>query len=88
MVRDLYKRVLTVGRDYPLGLAYVRSRAKREFGVNAGLTQEEDIMRAIRRGRWQVKEMAAVVQLRKYRQLRNRYGDAREAVHPAEPSGQ
>jgi hypothetical protein len=29
LVRDLYKRVILVGRDYPLGLDYVRSQWKK-----------------------------------------------------------
>ena len=31
LVRDLYKKLLTVGRDYPAGLDHVRDRAKREI---------------------------------------------------------
>lgn len=34
MVRDLYKRLLLVGRDYPKGLDYVRARAKEAFLKN------------------------------------------------------
>ncbi len=38
--------------------------------ANAVLGTQAELMRAIRRGRWMVKEMLAVSQLRKYRQLR------------------
>jgi hypothetical protein len=79
LVRDLYKRVLAVGRDYPLGLDYVRNKAKEAFRANANLTDEVEVKRAVNRGRWRVKEMIAVIQLRKYRQLNKRYvvdGDA------------
>jgi hypothetical protein len=30
LVRDLYQRFLTVGRDYPLGLPYVREKVRRK----------------------------------------------------------
>jgi hypothetical protein len=74
LVRDLYRRVLHVGKDYPGGLAYVRQRAKGDFARNAGLTEERDILAAVHRGRWWVNEMVGVVQLRKYRAMAQRYG--------------
>jgi Complex 1 protein (LYR family) len=73
LVRDLYKRVLTVGKDYPMGLDYVRMKAKDAFRANAGLTDEVEVKRAVNRGRWRVKEMIAVIQLRKYRQINKSY---------------
>ncbi len=76
LVTDLYKRFLLVGRDYPLGLPHVREKVKAAFQANAGLTSEEDIARAVAKGRWWVKELVGVVQLKKYRTLRARYGDA------------
>ena len=72
-VRDLYKRILVVGRDYPAGLEHVRERAKAEFGKRAGLTDDVDIKRAIAYGRYMVKEMIGVVQLKKYRTMKKRY---------------
>ena len=63
----------------------MREKAKAEFAKNAVLGTEAELMRAIRRGRWQVKEMTAIIQLRKYRQLRQRYGDAREDDGMEEP---
>ena len=72
-VRDLYKRILVVGRDYPAGLDHVRERAKAEFGKRAGLTDDVDIKRAIAYGRYMVKEMIGVVQLKKYRTMKKRY---------------
>ena len=42
LVRDLYKKLLTVGRDYPAGLDHVRDRAKREiFGRRCALQQKQ-----------------------------------------------
>lgn len=64
-VRDLYKRVLHVGRDYPLGLPTVRERAKQWFRANAHLTDETEIHQAVARGRWYVNEMIGVIKLKK-----------------------
>lgn len=72
-VRDLYKRFLHVGGDYPLGLAYVREKAKAAFFANRHLTDPVEIKRAIHRGRWMVQEMIGVIQLKKYRTLNSRY---------------
>jgi hypothetical protein len=74
LVRDLYRRILHVGKDYPGGLPYVRGRAKADFAKNAGLTAERDILVAVHRGRWWANEMVGVVQLRKYRAMAQRYG--------------
>ena len=74
LVRNLYKRILLVGRDYPLGLDYVREKAKAQFFGRAALTDEIEVKRAINYGRYMVKEMQGVIQLRKYRAMRKRYG--------------
>ena len=72
-----------MGRDYPQGLSYVRENAKKAFFQNASLTEEDDIMRAVAKGRWWVKELIGIVQLRKYRTLRQRYGDPTTGVEAA-----
>ena len=48
-VRDLYKSILVVGRDYPAGLEHVRERAKAEFGKRAALTDDARDQAAIAR---------------------------------------
>lgn len=73
IVRDLYKRVLTVGREYPKGLAWVREKAKAKFFENRHLTDEGAIKKAVHEGRWYVKEMVATIQFKKYRAMKNRY---------------
>jgi len=60
-VRDLYKRFITVGRDYPKGLQYIREKAKVGFMANKHLSSDEDINRAVGRGRYMVKEMIGVI---------------------------
>jgi hypothetical protein len=92
LVRDLYKRVLIVGQDYPTGLAHVKQvwkRALRETKVGSNSTngdatdEEKMLLMAIHKGRLAVKEMIGIIQLRKYRSLKQRYGtttaDADEA---------
>ena len=75
IVRDLYKRILVVGRDYPPGLDYVRERAKTEFAKRAALTDDVEIKRAVAYGRYMVKEMVGVIQLKKYRTIKRRYAE-------------
>jgi hypothetical protein len=126
LVRDLYKRVLTVGRDYPTGLSHVKEKWKTaildpkncpscygyngEIGgnkssnnnnnnnnpqkidpknnnndntsvVTTGMANiqskqcEEEILFAVHKGRCFVKEMIGVIQLKKYRTMKQRYGE-------------
>jgi len=72
-VRDLYKRIILVGRDYPKGLDWVRSKAKPWFLQNKDLTDEVEIRRKVAVGRFWVREMESVIYLKKYRTLRKRY---------------
>ena len=45
------------------------------FFANAHLDNEEDIIHAVARGRWYLKnEVIGAIQLKKYRTLRKRYG--------------
>mmetsp|Transcript_2054 Transcript_2054/g.4843 ORF Transcript_2054/g.4843 Transcript_2054/m.4843 type:complete len:81 (+) Transcript_2054:195-437(+) len=74
LVRDLYKRVITVGKDYPGGMELVRRKAKAWFRENTEISGELEIRRAVARGRWYVKnELTAVIQLKKYRTIKARY---------------
>jgi len=74
-VRDLYKRLITVGRDYPTGLSHVREKVKREFFKRANLHDGLEINRAINYGRHMVREMTGIIQFKKYRALKQRYED-------------
>ncbi len=76
LVRNLYKRVLIVGRDYPAGLEHVKKKAKEYFQQNAHLTDDFEIKRAVARGRWYVRnEITGVIKLKKYRTMKQRYYD-------------
>eukprot|EP00035_Acanthoeca_spectabilis_P000137 m.71180 g.71180 ORF g.71180 m.71180 type:complete len:80 (-) comp10055_c0_seq1:368-607(-) len=74
LVRDLYKRVLVVGKEYPGGMEVVRRKAKQYFRENAHLTTEEEIKKAVSRGRWYLNhEIIGVIKLKKYRTMAQRY---------------
>ena len=92
LVRDLYKRALVVGRDYPLGLEYVRRTWKTAIRNQRNcpscyldnLTSdpiacldapgcEKELRKAVARGRFMVREMIGVIQLKKYRTMKRRY---------------
>ena len=79
VVRDLYKQILVVGRAYPAGLDAVRDRAKREFRERADLRSEAEIRKAVGYvKRYMLREMRALIQLKKYRTLKAKgYGARR-----------
>mmetsp|Transcript_21062 Transcript_21062/g.32145 ORF Transcript_21062/g.32145 Transcript_21062/m.32145 type:complete len:129 (-) Transcript_21062:618-1004(-) len=98
LVRDLYKRAIVVGRDYPHpdGLNYVRNMWKKalraykypsekcevtdvkQVGRRRGkfdAEDEKDLLKAVARGRYMIREMIGVIQLKKYRTMKQRYSD-------------
>lgn len=86
LVRDLYKRAIIVGRDYPLGLDYVRETWKKAlrnpqncpsfYSENAQPREcEKELRKAVGKGRFYVREMIGVIQLKKYRAMKQRYDD-------------
>ena len=52
----------------------MRDKAKRAFLENAHLRDEAELKRAVGRGRYMVRELQGVSQLKKYRTLKERYG--------------
>jgi hypothetical protein len=95
LVRDLYKRALLVGRDYPLGLDYVRTKWKEALRnpkncpscytvdgqpipypqIHPDSEKEKELRKAVGKGRYMVREMVALIQLKKYRTLKERYSE-------------
>jgi len=73
LVRDLYKRILVVGKDYPLGLDWVKTKAKPWIRQNAELTEEREIRKKVGEGRFWVREMQSVIKMKKYRTMKKRY---------------
>merc|ERR1711862_142022 len=91
LVRDLYKRVVIVGKDYPLGMDYVRKTWKMAifkeencpscYNTSKGLASpqcEREIRLAVGKGRHMVNEMIGVIQLKKYRTMKKRYSWAKD----------
>ncbi len=75
-----------VGKDYPLGQAYVREKAKAAILKNKDLdvTDQAAFHKAINAGRWWVNELIGVIKLRKYRTMKQRYGNSDALVHEME----
>ena len=99
LVRDLYKRALLAGRDYPHpeGMDYVRRKWKMALrdsrncpscydalsatAADPSLSSERcerEIRKSVGRGRHMIREMVGIIQLKKYRVMRSRYGEGFE----------
>ncbi|KAK8725242.1 hypothetical protein OTU49_010769 [Cherax quadricarinatus] len=74
-VIQLYKNLLYLGREYPMGYEYFREKLKRSFLKNKDATDPEQIKMMIGRGEFVIKEIEALYMLRKYRTLKRRYYD-------------
>ena len=73
-VKQLYKTLLYLGRDYPQGYtSYFRPRLHSAFSKNATLSTEADVEAAIRRGEYMVKELEAFYFLKRYRHVKRAY---------------
>ncbi|KAI1120630.1 complex 1 protein [Nemania abortiva] len=72
----IYKELLHLGKDYPLGFSYFRPRLHRAFMANAQLQKEEDVQKGIERAEFVRKEIEALYYLKRYRTLRKRYDGA------------
>ncbi|KAJ6260989.1 hypothetical protein Dda_3654 [Drechslerella dactyloides] len=73
-VLALYKDLLYLGRRYPLGYPYFRTRCHAAFARNAGLTDESAIRQGIERAAFVKREVEALYSLTKYRAMKKRYG--------------
>jgi len=69
----IYKELLYLGREYPLGYTYFRSRLHAAFISKAALSGEDEIAVAIARAEYVKKEIGAMYYLKRYRTLRQRY---------------
>jgi hypothetical protein len=83
LVRNLYRRILIAGKDYPTGLDAVKKKAKAEFAKRAHLEDGLELRRAVNYGRYMVREMQGVIMLKKYRAMRQRY-----VVDPADAAAE
>jgi hypothetical protein len=73
LVRDLYKRFILVGKNYPQGLNHVREIVKKKFFENKDLKDEIEIKRAVGKGRYSVRELQNFNKFHKYRMMKKRY---------------
>ncbi|KAH7401519.1 LYR motif-containing protein 5A [Pyrenochaeta sp. MPI-SDFR-AT-0127] len=71
----IYKDLLFMGREYPLGYDYFRTRLHKAFASQRSLTDEEQIKSGIQRAEFVKKEIEALYYLKRYRALRQRYGN-------------
>ena len=62
-----------LGKEYPLGYDYFRTRLKAAFLKNKDEADSEKIKTCIARGEFVIKEIEALYMLKKYRTLKRRY---------------
>lgn len=62
-----------MGRDYPQGYDFFRTRLKNAFQRNKDINNPEQIHQLVKRGKFVVKEIEALYMLKKYRTLKDRY---------------
>jgi hypothetical protein len=69
----IYKDLLFMGREYPQGYDYFRTRLHKAFASQKHLTDEAKIKQGIERAEYVKKEIEALYYLKRYRALRQRY---------------
>ncbi|KAI7158160.1 hypothetical protein KC349_g5031 [Hortaea werneckii] len=69
----VYRELLYLGREYPLGYDYFRPRLHKAFMAKAGLQDEEQIRKGIEQAEYVKKEVEAMYYLKKYRALNRAY---------------
>ncbi|KAL2051307.1 hypothetical protein ABVK25_008359 [Lepraria finkii] len=74
-VINIYKELLNLGREYPLGYEYFQTRLHRAFASQAGLQNDEEIKKGIERAEYVKKEVEALYYVKRYRALRQRYAE-------------
>lgn len=77
-LRTLYcyiVQLLFMGREYPAGAEYFRSRLRNAFIKNRNVSDSQEIEKLIGRGQFVIKELEALYMLRKYRAMKQRYYD-------------
>ncbi|KAL2027356.1 hypothetical protein VTO58DRAFT_111447 [Aureobasidium pullulans] len=69
----IYKELLYLGREYPLGYDYFRPRLHKAFSSKANLISEAEIKKGIESAEYVKKEIEALYYLKRYRALKQRY---------------
>jgi hypothetical protein len=65
--------LLFLGREYPQGFDYYRTRLHKAFASQRHVEDEEQIKKGIERAEFVKKEIEALYYLKRYRTLRQRY---------------
>jgi hypothetical protein len=73
-VRQLYKQLLFLGRDYPADFNVVRQKVRNAFLRNRDVSDEKAVEKLVAHGRYVAAEMEALIKLKKYRTLKRNYG--------------
>ncbi|KAI6646147.1 LYR motif-containing protein 5 [Oopsacas minuta] len=73
VVLQLYRELLFMGREYPMGFLFFRERLRKVFQKNKTVEDYEQISNLIKRGNFVIKELEAMYKLRKYRTLKKNY---------------
>ncbi|EEA20143.1 hypothetical protein EYB25_007672 [Talaromyces marneffei] len=72
-VIQVYKELLYLGREYPLGYDYFRTKLHGAFAAKMNITDPKEIEEGIKRAEFVKKEVEALYFLKKYRTLKQRY---------------
>lgn len=72
-VKQVYKNLLHLGKDFPKGYEYFRDRCKIAFMKNRGVTDPQQVEVLLARAVYVTKELEALYMLKKYRTLKKRY---------------
>jgi len=72
-VLNVYKQLLFLGKDYPLGYPWFKSRLKNAFMKNREITDPKKIEKCIEQAEYVTKEIETMYYLKKYREMKKRY---------------
>ncbi|CAM9591101.1 unnamed protein product [Hapterophycus canaliculatus] len=75
LVRNLCRRFVLAARRHPSGEAWFKDQVKEALRNNALLSSEEEIRRAVARGRRVVRDAEKFSRFSRYRAMRRRYSD-------------
>ena len=70
---NYFPQLLYLGKEYPKGEEYFRTKLKAAFLKNKDVTDPKQIEKLIARGDFVIKELEAMYMLRKYRTLKKYY---------------
>ncbi|KAJ8331684.1 LYR motif-containing protein 5 [Batrachochytrium dendrobatidis] len=73
--RNLYKQLLYIGKEYPLGHAYFKDKLKLAFLKKKDLQDPKEIEQAIMHGEYVYKELESLWFIKKYRAMRRNYAN-------------